>query len=192
MQPTVPAPDGILSPGGQFAVAELCAMERDGVLARVFGQAFRPVAEPETPAHRASALAHHVPAGLAERAVLGRGSAAWVYGCAPPPQAICLLLDRARRTTMLPPRSGCEVHEVLLGPDDVERVGGAQVTRALRTAVDIAMNEPEATAAPLLLALAGAAGLGCPLGRINSAVAMARHIPGKRRAQALLRTLLEE
>lgn len=184
-------PGGVLAPGGQFTIAELCAMERDGVLSRVFGQAFRSVAEPETAALRASALAHHVPAALAGRAVLGRGSAAWVHGCAPPPPAICLLLDRGHRTTSLAPLSGCNVHEVQLGPYDAERLGGAQVTCALRTAVDIAMHEPAARAVPVLLALSRKADLNCPLGRINMAVGMARHVPGKRRAQDLLRSLLE-
>lgn len=184
-------PAGILAPGGQFALAELCAMKQDGVLAQVFGQAFRSVAEPETPALRAAALAHQVPAGLAERAVLGRGSAAWIYGCAPPPPAICVLVPRGHRTTMLPPHSGCVLHEVLLGRYDVERLGGAQVTCALRTAVDVAMNEPGEIAGQVLLELAGVAGLNCPLGRISAAISLARHIPGKRRAQALVRGLLE-
>lgn len=182
---------GLLAPGGHFTLAELCAMMQDGVLAQVFGQSFRSVAEPETPALRAAALAHQVPAGLAQRAVLGRGSAAWIYGCAPPPPAICLLLPRGHRTTTLQPRSGCVLHEVLLGRFDVDRVGGVQVTCALRTAVDVAMYEPEEIAGRVLLELAGAPTLDCPLGRISAAISLARHIPGKRRAQSLVRGLLE-
>ncbi|NVM97901.1 hypothetical protein [Arthrobacter sp. SDTb3-6] len=184
-------PDGILAPDAQFTLAELCAMELDGVLVRVFGKAFRSAAEPETPALRAAALAHQVPASMAARAVLGRGSAAWIHGCAPPPAAICLLLDRRHRTTSLPPHSGCTVHEVHLGTYDVEQLGGARVTCALRTAVDVAMHEPPAAAVPVLLALSAAPELQCPLGRINAALATAHHIPGRRRALALLRRLLE-
>ncbi len=189
MAPYFPSP-GILGPGGQFTIAELSAMEQDGVLARVFGQAFRSVAEPDTPALRAAALAHQVPPGLAERAVLGHGTAAWIHCCAPPPRAICLLLSRAHRTTMLPAHSGCVVHEVLLGPEDAVRLGGAKVTCALRTGVDVAIHEPTQLAIPMLLALARAEELDCPLARIEAAVAAARHIPGKRRAQALVRSLL--
>ncbi|PYI67442.1 hypothetical protein CVV68_10085 [Arthrobacter livingstonensis] len=184
-------PAGILAPGGQFTLAELCAMRQDGVLAHVYGQAFRSIAEPETPALRAAALAVQVPAGLAERAVLGRSAAAWIYGCAPPPPVICLLIPREHRTSTLPPHSGCVLHEVRLDKYDVDRLGGAQVTCALRTAVDVATNETVDVAVPVLLALAGTAGLNCPLGRISAAISLVRHVPGKRRAQALVRSLLE-
>jgi hypothetical protein len=181
---------GILSPGGEFELPELCAMMLDQVLVPVFGQAFRSVAEPETPALRAAAMASLVPDNLAGRAALGRMSAAWVYGCAPRPATVCLLISSGHRSSALPARSGCSLHEVRLDPFDVERLGGAQVTCALRTAVDVAISEPADSATAALWALASSASLNCPLGRIRAAVAAASHIPGKRRALELIDDML--
>jgi hypothetical protein len=182
-------PYGLLAPGGLFTLAELSAMHLDGVLVTVLGDAFRAVNEPETSELRAAALAHQVPAGLAGRAALGRLSAAWVYGCAPPPPTITLLIDRDHRSTVLPPFSGCTLHEVLLGPYDVERRGGALITSGIRTAVDVALHVPAAESAPVLLEIAGSTELNCPLGRIRAAVAAVAHMPGKRSALRLLEEL---
>lgn len=181
---------GILSPGCEFEVPELCAMVLDHVVVPVFGQAFRSVAEPETPALRAAAMASLVPDNLAGRAALGRMSAAWVYGCAPRPAIVCLLISSGHRSSALPARSGCSLHEVRLDSLDVERLGGTQVTCALRTAVDVAVTESAELATATLWSLANSASLNCPLGRIRAAVAAASHVPGKRRALELIDDML--
>jgi len=188
--PAAPANPGILTPGNEFTVAELYAMALDGVVANVFGQAFRAVAEPESAALRAAALAHQIPPALANRAALARLSAAWVYGCAPPPRLISLAISSAHRSTALPPWSGCELHEVRLDSCDVLRLGGALLTTAVRTAVDVAIHEPPETARAVLLAMAVRTELHCPLGRVLTALANTVHIPGKRQAQQLLEDLL--
>ncbi|MGO4385265.1 hypothetical protein [Specibacter sp. RAF43] len=118
----------VLVPGDGFTLPELHAMRLDGVLARVYGQAFRPVNTPETPGLRAAALAAELPPALANRAAIGRMAAAWVYGCAPPPPRIALLVSSRHRSTAAPPFSGCAVHEVALDPLDVLRLGGALVS----------------------------------------------------------------
>lgn len=180
----------ILTPGGEFTVAELSAMALDGVLVNVFGQAFRAVADAESTAIRAAALSHQIPATLADRAALARLCAAWVYGCAPPPARISLVISSAHRGTVLPSRSGCVLHEVRLETYDVERRGGALLTTAVRTAVDVAIHERPETAVAVLDAMASRTELNCPLGRISSALAAAVHIPGKRAAQQLVEAML--
>ncbi|MGA7204788.1 MAG: hypothetical protein WBX27_09180 [Specibacter sp.] len=182
-------PFGLLAPGGPFTLAELSAMRLDGVLAPVFADTFRPVNEPETAALRAAALVYQVPPGLAGRAALGWLSAAWVYGCAPPPPTITLLIGRDHRSTVLPSFSGCVLHEVLLDPFDVEQLGGAFVTGALRTAVDVALHVQAKQAVPVLLDIAATPGLNCPLGRVRGALAASSHLPGKFRALELLEYL---
>lgn len=185
-----PVPTLILTPGCEFTVAELSAMALDGVLVSVFGLAFRPVAEAESTPLRAAALAHQIPAALADRAALARLSAAWVYGCAPAPALISLAINSAHRSTALPSHSGCVLHEVRLEAYDVERQGGALLTSAVRTAVDVAIHERPETATAVLLAMAVRPELHCPLGRIRSALANTVHRPGKLQAQQLLEDML--
>ncbi len=165
-------------------------MALDGVVVKVFGEAFRAVSEPESPALRAAALAHQIPAGLAARAALARLCAAWVYGCAPPPAIISVAISSRHRSTALPPRSGCVLHEVHLEEFDVVRLGGALVTTAVRTAVDVAIHEQPASARAVLAAMAVHPELGCPLGRVRTALANTVHLPGKRRAQLLVENML--
>lgn len=176
----------IIVPGLEFTIAELYAMCSQGVLVSVIGEAFRPISVPESMDLRAAALVHHVPPGLAGRAALGRLSAAWVYGCSPPPALISLLINSAHRSTALPPSSGCVLHEVRLGPFDVEQRGGALLTSAIRTAVDVATHETPEVSIGVLNALSIRAELNCPLGRIRQALVDAVHIPGKRAALELL------
>ena len=186
-----PCPDVYLA-GQLFSAGELSAMALDGLVEPVFGSAFRGAETPDSPGVRATALALHCPPALAQRAVLGRGTAAWVYGCGPPPERIQLLVNSARRTTALGHVSGCRVHEVRLGPYDAVRICGVGVTTALRTAVDVAMHEPHVLATPILLAMGSRQPLNCPLGTVRGAVALGDHVPGKRAAMALLDALINE
>ncbi len=93
---SVPA-EMVLSPGRNFTRAELRAMKLDGVLAAVFADAYTPATVPHAPALRARALALALPPNLVDRAVIGRLSAAWIYGCAPAPARISLLVDVGHR-----------------------------------------------------------------------------------------------
>lgn len=166
-------------------------MVMDGVLCHVFGQVFRPSALVETPAVRAAALAHHIPAFLSHRAVLAQLSAAWVYGCAPAPADVALLVDNDGNSAAVPRHSGCTVRQVRLEPQDVQLVGTTAVTTVLRTALDVARSAPLALARPALEAFASDASLACSLESVQQALLDAPHIPGKLRAQELVQELLD-
>lgn len=173
-------------------LAELHAMQLDGVLVQIVGHAFRSTAVQESPALRAAALAHHIPAVLATRAVLGQLSAAWVYGCAPPPGVLALLQHHAVRSAGLPPFSGCTLRQVRLEDADVQRVGGVLVTTPLRTALDVARTAPLPLARAVIGAMCARPALHCSLGRIRLGLQGATHVPGKLRGQELLRSMLED
>lgn len=185
-------PETLLAPGTLFIFSELSAMAMDGVLSHVFGQVFRPSSLPETPAVRAAALAHHIPAFLSHRAVLSQLTAAWVYGCAPPPGEIALLVDNDGNSASLPRRSGCSVRQVQLDAHCVLALESTQLTNGLRTAMDVARSAPVALARPVVAALAGEPALGCPLERILRALSGAPHVPGKLRGQALVQSMLQD
>ncbi len=181
----------LLVPGGLFLLGELHAMKLDGVLAQVSGDAFRVALGDETAEHRATALFHQVPAALAPRAALGQLSAAWIYGCAPPPATVALLVGHEGRTTALPMFSGCTLRQVRLGPQDVVAIGGVPVTSPLRTALDVARSVPAPAARPVLEAMARTPSLRCSLARVRMALLAAAHVPGKIRGQALVQEMID-
>ena len=183
-------PTTLLVPGEAFALAELHAMKLDGVLAAVVGDVFRPVGLAETPALRAAALKVSIPAALEKRAVLGQLAAAWVYGCAPPPIVVSLLVDNDGNTAALPAHSGCTLRQVYLDTTELKSLGGALVTSPLRTALDVARTAPEGTARTVLAAMTAQTTLHCTLAGIERALAAAVHVPGKLRAQELVHSLL--
>ncbi len=183
-------PVAILIPGEQFILAELHAMKLDGVLAPVMGDAFRSTTQEETQDHRAAALIHHIPPALAPRAAVGQLSAAWVYGCAPPPAVISLLQNHEGKSSSLPPFSGCTLRQVYLEPHEVLRIGGGLVTAPLRTAMDVARSAPESLARAVLTAMSDQAALRCPLVRIRQALDAATHVPGKLRGQELVHSMM--
>lgn len=178
------------SPGQEFTVAELSAMVLDGDLVQIYGETFRSVVTQDSPVVRAAALAAQIPAALAGRVAFGWLSAAWIHGCAPPPVTITLLAGRSRRCSVLPARSGCVLHEVKLSHHDLTLVGGVAVTGALRTAMDVASNEPADIAVPVLDAISADPGLGCPLGRIRAALEAPTHQKGRTNALALVKAML--
>ncbi len=182
---------GVLVAGTLFSEGELCAMRLDGVARGVCAGVYRSVTIAETPALRAAALLRKVPPALVPRVAIGRLAAAWVYGCAPPPERIALVVANARRTTELPPFSGCTLHEVALADADVTAVGDASVTTGLRTAMDIALYVPAPAAAPVLRRLDAAAWLDAPLHRVRTEIARVPGLPWKLRALALLEQLME-
>ena len=181
----------IFIPGCPFSIAELSAMAGDGVLLRVYRDGFAPVAVEQTAGLRAAALVSQMPPSWASRAAIGRLSAAWVHGCSPPPGRITLLIDRGHRTTALPAGSGCTLHEVSLGGDAVVRLGGANVTASLRTAVDVALHEDPATALSVLRAFITRPGTSVTPARLRTALGSLRHVRGKRAALLLLGGLVE-
>ena len=177
----------LVVPGVQFILAELHAMKLDGVLHHVYGEAFLPTGVGQTPELRAAALALAVPASLAKRAIVGQLSAAWIYGCAPSPQPLALLLDSGGKSALLPPLSGCSLRQVHVSPAEVSELAGAHVTNPLRTAVDVARSAPLPVARAVLEAMAAQPELACSVGAIMAELSGAAHVPGRIRGLALLR-----
>lgn len=130
----------LYAPDSPFGWPELQAMALDGVLARIHHEGFVPPQVPVTPQLRARAVAGAVPARIRQRVVAGRMSAAWIYGCAPEPDKLALLVDATRRVSSMRGTRGCTLHEVKLGPMDVVSLGGLMVSSPLRTALDIALH----------------------------------------------------
>ncbi|MDK1359119.1 hypothetical protein QNO00_02375 [Arthrobacter sp. zg-Y1219] len=178
--PAVTSTGGALfSAGGDFSSVELQAMEKDGLLKRVYADTYvRWDLEPD-PVCRAVAAANCLSERLRARIMLGRLTAAWVYGCAPAPQRLQLLIDHGRRTTALAPFSIAVLHEVRLGPEDGMDIAGIMVTTPLRTAMDLARHGPRDQSVSALLAIAADPVLRCPLGRVRSAVEAVARLPGK-------------
>ncbi|WP_104179549.1 hypothetical protein [Arthrobacter sp. B0490] len=186
-QPVTSTGGAIFHAGEIFSSAELQGMRLDGLVHLVIGNSYLRSDFREDPATRAQAAVRSIPRSIRPRVALGRSCAAWVYGCAPPPALISLVTDHRRRTTALPPFTPAVMHQVALGPFDVNLVGGVSVTTPLRTALDIAVHGEERDAVPILRAIGRSAELGCPLRLVEAALVNTSRVPGKARALMRLR-----
>lgn len=188
--PVRPRPElPLLVPDARFIVAELHAMKLDGVLRHLVGDAFLPTCVVETPELRAAALALQIPANLARRTIVGQLSAAWVYGCAPPPHPMALFLASGGKSALLPPFSGCSLRQVRLGTGAVWDLAGTCVTSPLRTAVDVARTAPLPLVFDVLSTMAAQKHLHCSLNSVLAALLAAPHVPGRLRGAELLRRM---
>ncbi len=197
--PTLPLPRAtsgvvITSTGGAlfhagevFSSEELQAMRLDGLVRRIYGSSYLRTDFLEDASVRAQCAARSVPRSLRTRVALGRQCAAWIYGCAPPPLLLSLVTDHRRRTTSLPLFSNAAMHQVALGPFDVNLVAGVPVTTPLRTALDIAIHGEDTSAVDILCAIASTDSLECRLRLVEAAVTTTRRVPGRTRALARLR-----
>jgi hypothetical protein len=140
----------LYSPGRPFSGPELQSLAADGVLARFHQQGYSLPDVHASPQMRARAAANYVPAGIRQRVIAGRMTAAWIYGCAAEPDRLALLVDAKRRISSLRNTRGCTLHEVRLGPFDVVSLGGLMVSSPLRTALDIALHVEPQRAIPAL------------------------------------------
>ncbi len=173
--------------GELFSSGELQAMLLDGLLRRVYRDSYLRADFQEDSACRAVSALRSVPGHLRSRVALGRQCAAWVYGCAPPPMVVSLLTDHRRRTTTLPLCAHTTLHQVSLGPFDVNLIGGVAVTTPLRTALDIAVHGPPEHAVRILRSIASDQSLECPLRLVEAALVHTARVPGKSRALGRLR-----
>lgn len=130
MHPTL-----IFFPGALLSWPELSAARLDGVLIEV-GDGYMPPDLPEDAAARVASLARILLPGYAASGP----TAAWVHGCgdAPPPRHHLQRVTKRRRRVRAP--AGVIVHDVLLGPSDIELVGVTPVTTPLRTLTDLALS----------------------------------------------------
>jgi hypothetical protein len=179
-------PTTILTPGRPFTHRELQAMANDGVLRRLVADSYAPAPVKPTAELRAAALAAAFDPKLRGRTVVGRLSAAWIYGCAPEPSVPVLLVPAPRRLSGARKVRGVLVHEVSLGDFDVVDLGPLSVTSPLRTAVDVAMHSEPPLAGLTLRRLLGREGLGLTVSLVSRAVESLPRQPRKQRARDLL------
>ncbi|UNK44321.1 type IV toxin-antitoxin system AbiEi family antitoxin [Arthrobacter sulfonylureivorans] len=179
---TAQAPSAVLRPGHPFSRSELECMRLDGLLVNVYGSGFALPWDQITPRHRAAAAFFSLPEQVRRKVVLGRLTAAWVYGCAPEPEKLSVLLDHRHRAISQGRYRPAMIHEVTLGPLDTVTIGGVPVSTPLRTALDVALHAPEQDAVRVLSALAGSKGLDCQLDVIRQAIEARPRLPGKARA----------
>lgn len=186
--PPVTSTGGALFHAGEiFTSAELQAMRLEGLVRLVIGGSYLRSDFREDPAVRSQAAARCVPRAVRARVALGRTCAAWIYGCAPPPAVISLVTDHRRRTTAMPPFTSAVMHQVALGPFDVNTVGGVPVTTPLRTALDIAVHGEDRDAVDILRAISRDRDLDCPLRLVEAALLSTSRVPGKTRALTRVR-----
>lgn len=185
----VALPAELYSPGQLFSWPELQAMASDGVLTQLYQRGYLAPGTRSTPQLRARALCTMIPQPIRQRVVAGRLTAAWVYGCAPEPDRLALLVDASRRISSMRATRGCTFHEVRLGALDVVSLGGLMVSSPLRTALDIALHVESDRALPVLAALLERGELGVRLRLLRLAVEATPRVPYKRAALELLALL---
>ncbi|MFE4195163.1 hypothetical protein ACFRJ9_04790 [Paenarthrobacter sp. NPDC056912] len=184
-----PAIHELYSPGRIFTWPELQSMAYDGILLPLYGKSYAAPGIAVTARLRARAAALTVPDKIRTKVVAGRLTAAWIYGCAQPPEQMSLLVDAKHRISSLRSTKGCSLHEVRLGQLDVVSLGGMLVSSPLRTAADIALHVESDRALPALKHLLDRKDLGIRLRLLTLAVEAAPRVPHKKRALATLAQL---
>lgn len=175
----------MLSPRIDLPLAELSAARLDGelfALDECFSVCDLPVGRVER--------AHAVAAVIPRRGIADRLSAAWVHGAREDPPAVHSVAVDARDRSYVPFSQRYTFREVVLGPEDVQLIGGHPVTTPLRTLADLARTAEAWSPrdAPMLRALADAAGTSAAV--CLAYLAAAPRLPGKRVAAARIREAL--
>lgn len=181
-----PAIPELYSPHRIFTWNELQGMAFDGILLPLYGKSYASPSTAVTHRLRARAAALTVPERIRTKVVAGRLTAAWIYGCANPPERLSLLVDAKHRISSLRGSTACSLHEVRLGQMDVVSLGGMLVSSPLRTAADIALHVESDRALPALRRLLAKDDLGIRLRLLTLAVEATPRVPHKRRALATL------
>ncbi|WP_091467843.1 hypothetical protein [Paenarthrobacter nitroguajacolicus] len=180
----------LYSPSRIFTWNELQSMAFDGILLPLYGKSYASAGVAVTHRLRARAAALTVPERIRTKVVAGRLTAAWIYGCANPPEHLSLLVDAKHRISSLRGTTQCSLHEVRLGQMDVVSLGGMLVSSPLRTAADIALHVEPDRALPALKRLLEREELGIRLRLLTLAVETAPRVPHKKRALATLAQLV--
>lgn len=153
--------------------AELQAARLDGELYNL-GEAFCPIDQLETPAHRALAAIGQ----RSRRLIAELGTAAWVWGAAPEPTLFRFAVTPAARARLAPDQH-VAVREIVYADGDLVGLDGVLVTTPLRTAVDLArFEEPFDPAIVARLAVIAGFALADCIALLESRTG----IPSKRRA----------
>jgi hypothetical protein len=187
LEPVIPE---LYAPGRIFTWNELQVMAFVGILMPLYGKNYSSPGVAITHRLRARAAALSVPERIRTKVVAGRLTAAWIYGCAKPPEKLSLLVDAKHRISSLRGTLPCSLHEVRLGQMDVVSLGGMLVSTPLRTAADIALHVESERALPVLGRLLDRQELGVRLRLLVLAVEAAPRVPHKKRALATLAQLM--
>lgn len=187
LDPVIPE---LYAPGRIFTWNELQGMAFDGILMPLYGKNYSSPGVAITHRLRARAAALSVPERIRTKVVVSRLTAAWIYGCAKPPEKLSLLVDAKHRISSLRGTLPCSLHEVRLGQMDVVSLGGMLVSTPLRTAADIALHVESERALPVLRRLLDRQELGVRLRLLVLAVEAAPRVPHKKRALATLAQLM--
>ncbi len=156
---------------------ELQAASLDHELYRLAG-AYCPIDEIETPEHRAVAAL----GDRSTRLIAELSTASWVWGAIsrlPDRLELCSEIDARAR---LGPGGRVAVREVVLDPDDLERLRPVRVVSPLRTAVDLARFRPEFGAGEIAEVVALASIGGFELGDTLALMNRRPNLHAKRRA----------
>ncbi|PZR52732.1 hypothetical protein DNL40_10170 [Xylanimonas oleitrophica] len=178
--PRTPGPEAgsaLLRPDDVGGPGAWSALVRDGVLRRVREDVAVPAAVPLTAALRAASLARAVP----PRTVVIGPTAAWVHVGGEAPARLDLGHQPGTHRPEVWAWTDVRSEPGLVA--DSAPVGGVLVTTPERTAVDVALREPEGTALHLVLALAAA---GADLDRALRALEVRTRLVGRPRARRLL------
>ena len=177
--------------GSPFSRNELQALRLHGSLREVLPGAYVSAEHPQTPSIRARVAA----AVAGEQYVPGRAlckcTAAWVYGCAPMPHELDILVPRYHRPCA--PTSGMllRLSEGIMDEDQVCSIGGITVTSPLRTAMDIAFNCELIDSMPVLASINASPRLRCGYRRMLDSIESQVRRPGRRRALLAISRLMD-
>lgn len=181
---------GILVADAPMTANELQAMLHERVIWQVLPGAYASIAHPDGPEVRAKAAAALAAGRLRAGSAIGRLSAAWIHGCAPPPAELEILVPRFHRLAAASEPLRIALSETRLPAEDVVQVGGSPVTSPVRTALDIAFHCPEPTARMVLTRMVNHPSLHCPRGRLLELIEAAERRPGKLHARELVSRLM--
>lgn len=175
-----------------FTLNELQAMRLRGVLREVLPGAYVSSAIVDTPVTRARVAARVAGDYLGAQSALCRRTAAWIYGCAPMPGEIEIVVPRYHRPCPPTARMMLRMSEGVIDEEQICTLGGINVTAPLRTALDVAFNSELVLACEILRSFNASPRLHCQYARMLEQVEASVRRPGRLRALALIRRLAEE
>lgn len=173
-----------------FTLNELQALRLRGSLREMLPGAYVSAAHPDNSATRARVAAAVAGEQLAGGRALCKCTAAWVYGCAPMPRELDIVVPRYHRPCAPTSRMILRLSEGTLDEDQICTVGGIAVTAPLRTAMDVAFNSELRESLPVLAAINASARLRCGYPQMLEQINAQVRRPGRRRALAAITRLM--
>ncbi|MGK4064674.1 hypothetical protein AB0Y14_01215 [Rothia sp. HC945] len=147
---------------------------------------------PPCPESRATAAALHLRPLSRQRAILHRLTAAWIYGCAPPPALLECTAFGPSGLTLDPVESAFVRHRYTTYTTyEALRIGPLRVTTPLRTCVDLAAFGQDKHGDTALATLLRAPGLGCAPETVCAALEAVPRLAFRKRAVRRVHALSE-